>query len=432
MPIYRVPYDKGEIEFELPDTFLVEVARARAAHPVPELEHAIRMALEDPIGSPRLRHLVHEGAKILIAVTDITRACPDEKLLPPLLEEIHAGGVPAEDVTILVGVGMHRASTPQERIGMLGPDVVKRYRVIDHDPLDQKNLINMGHTTAGVPVVINKLVAEADVVVSTGLVEPHLYAGYSGGYKTIAVGCAGEKTITYTHGPRMLDHPGTRLGRTEDNPFQQALIEIGKRAGLRFIINVVLDEHKRVLKVCAGEPAAVHKELVIFARDIYEYPVAHSFDVAIAGVGFPKDRNIYQMSRAPSYLMFAVGPVVRKGGLIIVPAPCPEGVGQGAGEQRFMERFSSARDMKELIEKMRLEGYRPGEQRAYVMAKVLSHCEVAVVGAKCPQTVEKLHMKALADMNEAVEYIRERFGKEASVLIVPHSLVTLPILYDWI
>jgi nickel-dependent lactate racemase len=305
---------------------------------------------------------------------------------------------------------------------------VDRYRVVDHEPQNPEALVDLGVTESGIPLSVNKIAYEADLLIATGIVEPHQYAGYSGGRKTLAVGAAGEKMIAYTHGPQMVDHPGTRLGRIEGNPFHEAITEAARRAELRFIINVVLDDEKRMVAVQAGEPEAAFMELVALARSIYEVPIPHQYDVAVGGVGFPKDANLYQTSRAASYLHFAPTPVVKPGGFYILPARCEEGAGEGVGEQRFLEKLRDATDMTSLLEELRRTGYPPGAQRAFIMAKVMEECEVIIVGSECPDIVRQAKMTPAADMEEAFHVVTERLEPKLDVLIVPHALLTLPIV----
>jgi nickel-dependent lactate racemase len=271
-------------------------------------------------------------------------------------------------------------------------------------------------------------VVEADLLIATGIVEPHQYAGYSGGRKTVAVGAAGEALIAHTHGPAFVDHPGTRLGRIDGNPFHEAVTEAARRAGLRFILNVVLDDDKRVLRVRAGDPEHAFQDLVAFAKSVYEVPILSQFDIAIGGVGYPKDTNLYQASRAPSYLFFAPAPVVRPGGFFIIPARCEEGAGAGVGEQRFLAAMRDAPSIQFILEDARKNGYPPGQQRAFVMAKVLEQARVVIVGSECPELVSACKMIPAATMDEALGLASQELGPACKVLIVPHAMLTLPVI----
>jgi nickel-dependent lactate racemase len=264
--MYRVPYSKTEIEFDLPAGMTGRVAVSKSLPPVEDVPAAVKAALVKPINSLPVRELAKPGDKVCIVFTDITRASPDYLLVPPLLAELEAAGIGDEDITLLCGIGMHRPSTPEEKIAKLGQAVVAHYRVVDNQPQNPDALVDLGTTESGIPLWVNKIAYEADLLIATGIVEPHQYGGYSGGRKTLSVGAAGEAMIAYTHGPQMVDHPGTRLGRIEGNPFHEAITEAARRAGLRFIVNVVMDDEKRVVAVRAGEPEATFAELVQIAR----------------------------------------------------------------------------------------------------------------------------------------------------------------------
>jgi nickel-dependent lactate racemase len=396
--------------------------------PIPNIAAVVREALAAPVGTPRLREIAKATDTVCIAFTDVTRACPDALLVGPILEELHAAGVVEENITFLCAVGMHRASTDAEKIVKLGAEVVRRYRVIDHDARGPDRIVDLGTTETGIPLSVNRIAYESDLLIATGIVEPHQYAGYSGGAKTLAVGAAGEAMIAYTHGPVMLEQPGTRLGRVEGNPFREALQEAGRRAGLRFVINIVQDDNKNAVAVRAGDPVAAFRELVAIARAMYEVPIPHPYDVAIAGVGFPKDANLYQASRGPTYLHFAPTAVVKPGGTYILPAVCQEGAGEGAGEQRFYHALKEAADMPTLVQELRRTGYPPGEQRAFVLGKLLSEVDIVVVGSHTPDIVRDVKMVAVATMEEAFAWVRAKQGQKLDVLIVPHALLTLPVV----
>jgi lactate racemase len=426
--MYTVPYDKEELTFDLPAGWRGTVVESRTVPPILDVPAAVSEALDAPIDSLPLREMARPGDKACIVFTDVTRASPDFLLVPPLLAELERAGVRDEDITLLCGVGLHRPSTPEEKVAKLGRAIVDRYRVIDHEPLNPEALVDLGTTQSGIPLSVNKVAYEADLLIATGIVEPHQYAGYSGGRKTLAVGAAGEAMIAYTHGPQMLEHPGTRLGRIEGNPFHGAVTEAARRAGLRFILNVVQDDQKRVVFVRAGEPEETFRELVAFARTLYEVAVPRQYDVAIAGAGYPKDANLYQATRAASYLFFGPTPVVRPGGFLIVPARCGEGAGDGVGEQRFLRALQEAPTVASILKDARRHGYPPGQQRAFVMAKVLEQSQVLFVGAEDPALIRSAKFLAAPTMEAAFGIVADSLGPNLEVLVVPHALLTLPIV----
>ncbi|MDP9364104.1 MAG: nickel-dependent lactate racemase [Chloroflexota bacterium] len=425
---FSVPFGRGSVDFTLPPGVSGTVAHPRPTAALPDPGAAADRAVREPLKALPLRDLAKGKRRVCISVTDATRACPDHLLVPPMLAEVAAAGVPADAVTILVAVGVHRASTIDEKREKLGAEIVDRYRVVDHDASDSANLVAVMDGPGGLPFRVNRLAVEADLLLATGVVEPHQYAGYSGGGKTVAIGCADDATIAYTHGPAMLDLPGTRLARVDGNPFQNAVRRVAAAAGLAFVGNAVLDDHGRVVAVAYGAPEAVHDHLAALAGPLVTVPIPGQVDVAVAGVGYPKDANLYQASRAASYLQFAPTPVVRRGGVVVIPAACPEGAGDGAGEQRFLAAMSTPGGTAAVIERARREGIRPGEQRAYVMARVLEDVAVVVAGIADPALARAVGFVPAADLDEALAIAAERVGIPATALVVPHALLTLPIV----
>jgi nickel-dependent lactate racemase len=432
-----VPYGNEELEFMLQPWFDVDVVESATAEPIADLPEHVRQVVRDPIGGPPLHELARTAvadagprpATAVVAVTDLTRACPDDVLVPPLLDELNRGGIPDERITVIVAVGLHRATTDAEKREKLGA-VVDRVRVVDSDGRDPSQWVDLGPIPPyGVPGSTQRIVKSADLVVATGIVEPHQYAGWSGGRKTVAIGCCGEPTITATHGMRFLEDPGVRLARLEGNPFHETVREIAKRAGLRFCLNVVTDDRERVVAVAAGEPDHVLSALVIAASRLYTRSIPKQYDIVIAGVGKPKDVNLYQASRAATYLRFAPTPVVREGGAIIIAAQLDEGAGEGAGEQRFFAALERAESPAAVVEAAR-QHFEGGEQRAVMLALTLQHCLVIVAASEAPEVVRLAKLRAAVDVEEALDIAYEHIGRptRASVLLVPHALHTLPVV----
>jgi nickel-dependent lactate racemase len=430
MSKFTVPYGRENLSFDFPPGVEATLVESRSLPPLQDVNKAVREALYNPVGSPPLRNLAEPGMRVCIVVTDITRACPDHVLVPPIIEELIAAGVSDQDITVMIGIGAHRKSTADEKQQKLGPRVVERVRVVDPSPEVRSTLKNLGQTKGGVPIYVNREAVSSDLLIATGLVEPHQYAGFSGGRKTVAIGIAGEETIGFTHGPFFLDHPRTRLGNVEGNLFHEAITEIALKAGLRFILNVVVDDLGRVVALKAGDPTQAFLSLVEVARELYTVPVHRVFDLAVAGVGFPKDANLYQASRAASYLFFAPRPVIKPGGFFIIPARCQEGAGQGPGEQRFFRSMRDASTTKDILDTARHSGIAPGEQRAFIMAKVLEQNQVIIVGSECPDVVRAAKMIPTTTMDEAIALVQKTLGTNLEALVVPHALLTLPVLVE--
>jgi nickel-dependent lactate racemase len=428
VPAGHVPYGSGSIP--VPAIAGVSFTTVSAA-PVPTLPDPVAAANERvrrPIGSAPLRELAAGARSVVIAVTDATRDCPDHIMVPPMLAELDAARVTPDRITILVAVGTHRASTEAEKRAKLGDAIVDRYRVVDHDASDDAGLMALAEPVDGLIFRLSKPALEADLLLSTGRVEPHQYAGFSGGGKTVAIGCASDEVIVATHGPAMLDRPGVRLAQLDGNPFQQAVRAVARAANVAFVANCVLDDEGRPVAFAYGAPEAVQDHLAIRARQVSTTPLAHQVDIAIAGVGHPKDANLYQASRAATYLQYAPVPVVRPGGVIILPATCPEGAGEGAGEQRFFAEMASGEPPADIVARIKRDGIRPGGQRAYIVASVLTDVTVIVTGMEQPEIARNMGFQTADSIEAALEQAVAITGRPARAAIVPHALTTLPII----
>ncbi|MCI0712007.1 MAG: lactate racemase domain-containing protein [Chloroflexi bacterium] len=418
MTNYTIPFAEHTLEFTIPDDWLVDIAGS-SSNTVPLSETEIERRL---LAFTDILRATHDPSRPLIFVfTDATRASPDQRLLEPIVRHIADDGF---DITFLCAVGMHRPSTREEKIAKLGAWIVENFRVIDHDPA---GVIRFG-VVNGTLVEANPLLKDATIV-GVGVVEPHQYAGYSGGVKTVVIGCGGPQTIGATHGPPYLDLPGTRLGAVDGNPFQAFVREAGAVIGQDWAVNVILDSDYRIIELAAGKPDDVHDTLVKRAREIYETPVPNApYDVVIAGMGAPKHVNLYQASRGATYIGLSARPVIRRGGVIIVPAPIPEGGGEGEGERNFMQVMLRFGPTLELIEYLRENGCRPGEQRAFMIAQLRQRYRLIIVGAERIMPVLEADLDNAPDMNEALHMAVKLTRTESpKTLIVPHSVQTIPV-----
>jgi nickel-dependent lactate racemase len=427
--MFEVAYGKNNLSFDLLQGMEGLEANAIIVPPLPSPDKALANALEKPLDSPALSALVRPQYRICIVVPDTTRPFPTRELLPVILDCLTECGLPDEQVDIAIAYGLHRPLTQQERIKALGHDVVSRYRIVNHDATDRQNLIYLGETASGVPIVLHRAVAGADFVLALGVVEPHQYAGYSGGAKTVAIGMAGAETIQATHSIAFLDHPGTGLGRLQDNPFAKALWEIVSHVQLNFSVNITTDGEGRITSLSAGNPETVHRDLVNRARQVMSIPIPQPVDIIIGGVGYPKDINLYQASRAATYFAFSTTPILKPNGVIIITAQAQEGVGQGVGEQNFHRYFLKYPRLETMMAQLRKENFAPGAQRAYMLGKALMKHKVIVVGATCTDHVRELGMIPASDMPEALEEgMKLTKARPAKVMIAPHALQTLPTL----
>ena len=420
MPSARVPLGEGTIDLDLPGR-AVTVAEPPGGEAI-DVRAAAEAALRDPVGSggasgsgpapgttPRLAERVDSDDSVAVVVTDLTRATPDAELLDALCAELARAGVDREGVTVVVGLGLHRPMTDAELDAMLGEyaDLA-----VNHDP---EGAVVVGRVD-GVPIECDRRVADADRVLATGMVEPHQYAGFSGGAKTVAIGAGGESFIKYTHGPELLADPGVRLGRIDANPFRAAVDAAGEACGLEFCLNVTRGP-AGVLDVAAGEPRSVVETLADSAREALSVDVDGGYDAVVAGVGAPKDANLYQASRAATYVALGANDPIGPGGRLVVPAALGEGAGRGTGERRFYERLSAASSASGLYEELR-SGYEPGAQRAFVVARVLREYDVYVTNSDAPDVVGECLMEPRERVADAIE-------PGSDVLVVPDALGTL-------
>lgn len=389
--------------------------------PVSNVIRAVEDALNRPTGTPRLRKLVKPGQTVALVVTDITRQIPEEIILPLLLQELEGGGIRRQDVTAVVATGTHRFNTLEELKEKFG-DVVKEIPFINHDPYHPDGLIKLGSSSSGIPLVFNKRVAQADVRISTGVIEIHLFAGYSGGVKSIAVGVAGEETIAATHNYQMLQQ--TRLGIVEGNEFRRFLTEAAQSIGLHFIVNVVQTGNKELVKVVAGDPVEAFHEGVETARRLYEVEIDQPGEIVVSGVSYPKSRDLYQATRGANAVVFGPQPVVTKGGVILIPAPCEDGCGH-PGYCAIMKRSEDADDV---IAISREEGFAAGEQKALILAWILKQARMIMTDCTIPEeTLRELHLEAIPTLQEALDRELEK-KPGARVVIIPDGLLTLPII----
>jgi nickel-dependent lactate racemase len=421
MKEYPIPCGKKTIALQIPDSVPVQWVASREMKPAQDVRRAVEEALNRPIGTSRLRDLVRPGQTVALVVTDITRRLPEEIIVPILLKELEAGGIAKKNITAVVATGTHRPNTPQELLEKFG-DVVNEILFINHDAYNPDGLVDLGHSPGGIPLIFNRAVAQADVRISTGVIETHLLAGYSGGVKSIAVGVAGEETIGATHNYGMLQR--TRIGIIEGNEFRKFLTEATQALGLHFIVNVVQTGKKEVVKVVAGDPVSAFHEGVKVARDLYEVEIDHAAEIVISGVSYPKSRDLYQATRSANAVIYGPKPVVRQGGVILIPAPCED----GCGHPGYCEIMRRAEDVDDIIAISREEGFAAGEQKALILARILKCARIVVTDCTLPvETLKELYLESVPTLQEALDQELRRNPK-ARVTLIPDGLLTLPIV----
>jgi nickel-dependent lactate racemase len=338
-------YGRTHLELNLPDDRRIDVLEKHPVPPLTDADAVVRRALDDPIGSPPLRELARGRSDAVIVVSDRTRPVPNAVVLPPILDALRAGGLPPEAVAIQVATGLHRPSTPAELDEMLGTELARSLRIVQHDARNAESHAMLGHTEGGIPIRIDRFFLGSDLRILTGLIEPHLMAGYSGGRKAVCPGLADVETVRVAHGPAMLEGR-VGPGIVDGNPLHAGLIEIQRRVGAHFLVNVALDRERRLAAVFGGDVERAHAQGMEFVEREAGVAIDEPADVVIAsGGGDPLDATFYQAIKGIST---AAG-IVRPGGAILLCASLSEGIGSTSFE-KLLRECDSPRDFELRLE----------------------------------------------------------------------------------
>ena len=419
MAVVKIPYSKGFIEAQIDDARLVGVLESKAHHYKPEAgeQELVKKALETPIGSPRLRDLVKGKNKIVIIASDHTRPVPSKIMAPIMLEEIRSGN-PEADITFLIATGFHRPTTKEELIGKFGEKVVAEEKIVVHNAFEPESMVNIGKLPSGGDIVINKLAVEADLLISEGFIEPHFFAGFSGGRKSVLPGVVSKVTVLANHNAQFIASDKARTGNLEGNPIHIDMLHAAKTAKLQFILNVVIDADKKIIKAFAGDLEKAHIEGTKFAGELANV-AAKPADIAItSNGGYPLDQNIYQAVKG----MSAAEATCRKGGVIIICAACND----GHGGEDFYEWFKKANSAQAVMDKiMAIEPQHtlPDQWEAQILARILIDHTVIMVTDQCDHgMIKDMKMKVANTLPEAMEMAEAIVGKDASITVVPDGV----------
>lgn len=406
-------FGEGVQAVEVPDRNLLGVLMANEVPKGLTNEAEVARALAHPIGAPRLGEIVHPGEKIAIVTSDITRPCPTWRIMPALLDELYAAGCRREDIALVFALGSHRHHTPEEQRKLAGERAWAEIRCVDGDPSD---CVHMGATNCGTPVDITRIVAEADRRICLGNIEYHYFAGYSGGAKAIMPGCSTREAIQSNH--RMMVREEAHAGNLDSNPLRQDLEQAAAICGVDFIVNVVLDEHKQIVRAVAGDLVEAHREGCKFLDQMYLKKIDSRADIVLVSQGgAPKDLNLYQTQKALDNAKHAVKP----GGTIILIGSCREGLGEKVFEQWML----SAPTPESMIERIGRD-FQLGGHKAAAIAMVLKNAEIYLVSELDDDFVEKIFLKPAKSAQDALDRAFARLGPDATVLAMPYGGSTLP------
>jgi len=421
MHIETIPYGKGELTLRIPKENYIGTLFPTYQPGVDDETAEILRALENPIGTATLREIVaaKKGKKTVVVVNDPTRPTATPKLLPPLMSELEACGISDNDILILIATGTHRAVRPDEFEKLLGKGIAERYRVVNHDCLDLENMVEVGTTSLGIPVMLNRLFCEADIKILTGSIHPHQGAGFSGGRKSILPGLTSLESLKLHHGPKFRPLEPA-MGLMEGNAFHLQAMEAAKMAKPDFILNLIENQKKEITRAVAGDIEKAWMSGVEASREIFEIDVPDDVDIAVVVPGgSPRDFNLYQSQKS----MATAELVVKKGGSIVLPVECPDGV----GSRLFFEWMASASCPEDVMERFRVEGYNVGTSKAWLYSRCLLKAEVIVVSDCLDQeTLEQMFTKRAPDLDTALAMAFKTQGQNAKVLVLRNAADMIP------
>jgi nickel-dependent lactate racemase len=378
----------------------------------------VNQALDQPTGGRKLAGF--SGVKsAAIAISDKTRPVPHEHLLPPLLKRLGALGIAPEHTVILIATGTHPPMSQEEFARVVPVELLSRYPVICHNAEDQDSLVYVGQTARGTPVWINRRFAEAEMRIAVGNIEPHQFMGFSGGVKSAVIGLGGKETITRNHSLMTAAH--SKLGEFDRNPARQDVEDMGRLVQIHFALNAILNDHKQIVEVIAGEPEAVMRKGIPRIRELYQVSAPNQFDMMIVSPGgHPKDINMYQSQKGLAHAAL----VTKSGGTILLLAACPE----GAGSEKYEKWLAGKRSFQDVFDQFSAEGFRLGPHKAFQVARDAARVRVLLLSDMAPDLVRKLLLTPVGSLAEGLALAQSDLPPEARIGVMPLANATIPVL----
>lgn len=415
-----IPYGKKYLEWNPPANIKPEIIYLKDTLAAKNQLEEVKNAIDNPIGSKKLDDF--QGIeKVAIAIADLTRPVPHKTILPLIIAKLEQNNVRPENITLIVGTGLHRVSTQDEWEQLVGKEILDKVNIISHEATNPDLQVNLGVTSRGTPVEVNKYYAQADLKIVVGMIEPHQFEGYTGGAKGMAIGLGSEKLITANHS--LLTDKNSLLGKVTDNPAREDVDEVGKIAGIDFIVNVVLNDRKEIVKAVAGDFIKAHRAGVRLAREIVEVPVSGEMDLVITSPGgFPKDLNVYQAQKALAHASL----VVKKGGVIILTAECSEGV----GEEKFLRTMAECSTPQEVLDKFGKREFEMGIHKALLWCRSLAKADTILISDYIDEeTSQKLLVQKSGTLAEAFTEACKKIATDSpKVAVMAKASSTIPIL----
>ena len=412
----KMRYGHGTLPINIPDNNLAGILETSESKPLGDADAAVQQAIAEPIASPALAELARGRDSACIVISDVTRPVPNQIILPPMLKTLEASGIPREKITILIATGIHRPNEGEELEGMVGRFIMETYRIRNHFSQDPGTHAYLGKTANGTPVHIDKTYLAADLKVITGLIEPHLMAGYSGGRKAICPGLASVETMKIMHGPHLMEHPKSAVGILDGNPFHEEATEIALMAGVDFNLNVAIDKARRITGVFAGDMVTSHRVGAQFVENQAKATLPEPVDaVVVSSAGHPLDTTFYQAIKG----LLAAVEIVKEGGSILLVAACGEGIGSGP----FTDLVFKTQDLRAFVEGL----YNPAnfvidQWQLEELAKVARKADIYFYSEGIPYPQQKkLFVQPVREPQAGIEAILARYGDNTRIAAIPEG-----------
>lgn len=420
MRVFKIPYGKTYLEASIPEDNVAACLTSKKIETQLTEQEEVDISINNPIGSPMLSELARDAKRVLFITNDMTRPMPSKITMPAIIREIQRYNAKA-DITLLIASGLHRKMTREELIDKMGHDLVENYKIVVHDAYDKSRLVYMGNLSSGNPLWLNKEVIEHDLVISEGFIEAHWLGGFSGGRKSILPGISGADTVMNNHSPQNIDDLRTKPGILEGNPAHEEFCEAARKANLKFILNVVLDKNKHIIKAFAGDTFEAHYAGCEFVRKMMEASCEPSDIVITSNNGYPLDLNLYQSIKG----MDTASAAIKEGGVIIMVTECSEGIGHGG----FLHVYEKGSGQEEILKGLRDGTIREYDQwAAQIMLKLTRNYKVIVVTDNVPKDkLKDMYLEHADDIGQALDMAFEIKGKNAMVNIIPEGPVIIPI-----
>lgn len=416
MTAFSIPYGHSHLTVEIPDTLRVEQLLLQPAHVLEDPDQAIAKAIRAPIGKDGW-HALADAKTVGIAINDKTRPVPKPNPIHHLLDHLKTLGFEHDQITLFVGSGTHRPMPPAELTRILDQAIIDRHPVVVHD-CDHSPTVDLGKTNYHTPIQINAQFYNCDLKISVGNIEPHHFMGFSGGVKTAVIGLAGRSTIAANHA--RLGHPQARSGVYHINPLRQEVEEIGNKAGIHFSLGTILDEDKKILEVCFGEPVEVIHTAIPVVRRLFGVSVPEFYDLVIASPGgAPKDMNLYQSQKALTH----AARITRDGGWVVLLAACSE----GSGSQDYETYVAEAKSHEAIIKHFDEGYFKVGPHKALLIAREAVRVNIVLVSDLPPQTIKrwKLNPSKPELTNALIKWIASKLPEDARVAVLPAATRTM-------